>query len=46
VRDRTLHRGTADVHVQVATGQPTATPTAFKVTGRCVMTPGPDMAEQ
>jgi hypothetical protein len=38
--------GTADVHVQVATGQPTATPTAFKVTGAlAVMTPGADMAE-
>jgi hypothetical protein len=38
--------GTADVHVQVAAGQPTATPTAFKVTGAlAVMTPGADMAE-
>ena len=38
--------GTADVHVQVAAGQPTQTPTAFKVTGAlAVMSPGADMAE-
>jgi len=39
--------GTADVHVQVAAGQPIATPTAFKVTGAlAVMSPGADIAEQ
>jgi len=38
--------GTADVHVQIAIGQPTVTPTAFKITGAlAVMTPGADMAE-
>jgi hypothetical protein len=38
--------GTADVHVQIAIGQPTVTPTAFKITGAlAVMTPGATMAE-
>lgn len=38
--------GTADVHVQVAAGQPTTTPTAFKVTGAlAVMAPGAMMAD-
>jgi hypothetical protein len=38
--------GTADVHVQVAAGQPTTTPTAFKVTGAlAVMAPGAVMAD-
>jgi len=38
--------GTADVHVQVAAGQPTATPAIFKVTGAlAVMAPGATMAE-
>lgn len=38
--------GTADVHVVVAAGQATATPTTFKVTGALdVMSPGAAMAE-
>jgi hypothetical protein len=38
--------GTADVHVQVTSGQPTAAPTAFKVTGAlAVMSPGATMAD-